>query len=61
MIYEKIKKDGTENEVTRVDESDAFDYALQCVQNNDEDRKEFVEWFFSGNWMEVEEDEDERS
>ena len=36
----------------RVPEDEAFDYAKEHLDELDErDRKEFVEWFFSGNWI----------
>ena len=47
---------------------DAFLYALErCVNGSEEDKKAFekefgeelVEWFFSGNWVEREESEEE--
>lgn len=42
MFYEKIKKDGMENEVVRVKESDAFDYALNDITTNRISKKEFI-------------------
>lgn len=40
-----------ENEGVTVFEEDAFDYAKEHLDELDSrDRKEFVEWFFSGNW-----------
>lgn len=46
-----------EDTIVAVDE--AYDYALErCLKGTEEDRKEFrkelVEWFFSGNWIEEE-------
>ena len=40
-------------------EEEAFDYALErCLKGTEEDqedfRKELVEWFFSGNWIDEE-------
>lgn len=34
---------------------DAFQYALERVSRNEQDKNEFIEWFFSGNWVEVRE------
>ena len=34
-----------------VEESQAFGYALERVLENEEEKAEFVEWFFSGNWV----------
>lgn len=45
MGYKSIKS----KEFVPVDE--AFDYAKEHLNElNEKDRKEFVEWFFSGNW-----------
>lgn len=41
----------------RVESEDALQYALDEVISNKEVRAEFVEWFFSGNWIEVSEDD----
>lgn len=46
-------------EDTIVAEDEAYDYALErCLKGTEEDwqefRKELVEWFFSGNWIEEE-------
>ena len=39
-----------------VSEENAYDYALEkCMgEENEEFRKALVEWYFSGNWVEVE-------
>lgn len=42
----------------------AYDYALErCLKGTEEDREEFremlVEWFYSGNWIEEEDDGEE--
>lgn len=39
-----------------VAEEDAYEYALEkCMgEENEEFRKELVEWFFSGNWVKEE-------
>lgn len=52
---------GTPEEGLVVEEEQAFDYALErCLSGTQEDRKEFremlVEWFYSGNWIEEDED-----
>ena len=40
-----------ENTGKTVLESDAFEYATAHLHELDEvDKKDFVEWFFSGNW-----------
>ena len=46
-------------EGTIVTEEEAIDYALErCLKGTEEDqeefRKELVEWFFSGNWIDEE-------
>ena len=42
-----------------VDEENAFRYALERIAHGTaEDQKEFVEWFYSGNWIEEVTDED---
>ena len=41
-----------------VSESEAFDYALEKVKESEEIRSEFEEWFFSGDWIKTEEDEE---
>lgn len=33
-----------------IEESEAFEYALENIKT-DELKEEFVEWFFSGNWI----------
>lgn len=34
-----------------VPEEDAFDYALERVSRNEDLKKMFVDWFYSGNWV----------
>lgn len=41
-----------------VDESEAYAYALQRVLADENEQKEFVEWFYSGNWV-TEDDDNE--
>lgn len=43
----------------KVSEDSCFEYALNRVVNNKEDRDEFVEWFYSGNWIKIETGDDE--
>lgn len=43
-----------------VEDEDAYEYALDtCLYGTEEEKQEFkemlVEWFFSGNWIRVEE------
>lgn len=48
MIYIGI---GPEKD-TVVGEDVAFSYALERIKNGTpEDKQEFVEWFYSGNWI----------
>lgn len=44
---------------TFVPEEEAFQYAMQRVQWSDYWRKEFVDWFYSGDWVPEEREEDE--
>ncbi len=40
-----------------VSDEDAFLYALEMVSaGTEEEKKEFEEWFYSGNWVKVPED-----
>ena len=41
-----------------VKEEDAYAYALDQITNNEKEKQEFIEWFFSGNWIKVKEDEE---
>ena len=46
-----------------VDEEQAFDYALErCLHGTIQDQEDFreilVEWFYSGNWIKEDEDDD---
>lgn len=55
----KIYRGIGSEEDTIVTEDKAYDYALErCLKGTEEDRqgfrKELVEWFFSGNWIEEE-------
>ena len=40
-----------------VKDADAFDYALEQITNNEEEKQEFIEWFYSGNWIEKDDEE----
>lgn len=53
---------GTPEEGRIVEEEQAFDYALErSLHGTEDDREEFremlVEWFYSGNWIEWEADD----
>ena len=37
-----------------VDKKYAFGYALERILENDGEREEFVEWYYSGIWIECE-------
>lgn len=57
---------GTSEEGNVVEESSAYEYALErCLAGTTEDREEFrgmlVEWFYSGNWVEEEEDDEKNA
>ncbi len=53
IVYEGI---GPEKD-TVVGEDVAFAYAMERLKNADEEeKKEFVKWYFSGNWIEKEEE-----
>lgn len=48
----------------RVDNEDAYDYALdRCLNGSDQEKKEFremlVEWYFSGDWIRRNEDDNQ--
>lgn len=52
---EKLNEPGYENIGTGVfiPKEDAYEYALERIRCGAEDEKqEFVEWFYSGNWLE---------
>ena len=34
-----------------VPEEDAFEYALEQISLDEEEKQDFVEWFYSGNWI----------
>lgn len=52
----KLRYEGIQtNKGIIVEEEDAFDYALEQITNDEDEKKAFIEWFFSGNWIEREE------
>jgi len=41
-----------------VDEESAFNYAiLRILQGTEKEKSEFVEWFYSGDWIKEEEED----
>lgn len=40
-----------------VSADDAVDYALEKVKESEEIRSEFEEWFYSGDWIKMEDEE----
>lgn len=55
-ISEKLNGTGYEEIGTGVfvSDEDAFDYALERISQDDDLKQEFVEWFYSGNWIKEE-------
>lgn len=53
---EEIQEPGYTNLRTLkfVSEEESFDYALNDVMNNEDARQEFMEWYYSGNWVKEE-------
>lgn len=47
MVYEGIST----NKGIKVPEEEALEYALQQIQSVESEREEFLEWFYSGNWV----------
>lgn len=41
-----------------IPEEHCFEYALDRVSNNKADKEEFIEWFYSGNWIKIENGDD---
>lgn len=37
-----------------VEKEDAFEYALEQIKNSEIEKQEFIEWFYSGNWIDDE-------
>lgn len=53
-IEEKLSGPGYSEIGTNVfvSDGDAYEYAIERIsQGTEEERKEFVEWFYSGNWI----------
>ena len=40
----------------QIDEEFALGYAMQRIMQSEKEQKEFVEWFYSGNWIKESED-----
>ena len=53
MAYKGICKENG-NYVT---DDSAFGYALSRILNSEKEKTEFVEWYYSGNWIREAEDE----
>lgn len=52
-VEEKLQGAGYEEIGTGifVQEEDAYEYALERISQDEDLQKEFVEWFYSGNWI----------
>lgn len=52
-IKEKLNSVGYKEMGTEifVPEEDAYDYALERISQDEDLKQEFVEWFYSGNWV----------
>ncbi|MBR0278061.1 MAG: hypothetical protein IJQ50_06350 [Clostridia bacterium] len=48
--YKELKTVGGKE----IDEKYALGYAIEQVLNNPKETSEFIEWFFSGNWVKIE-------
>ena len=42
-----------------VPEEYSFGFALERILNNNKDKREFTEWFYSGDWLKIENGGDE--
>lgn len=53
-VREKLNKEGYKEMGTGifVPKEDAYEYALERVSQDKDLQKEFVEWFYSSNWIE---------
>lgn len=53
QIAEKLNGNGRREIGTGifVPEEDAYSYALERISQDEELKREFVEWFYSGNWV----------
>lgn len=51
---EKLKGPGYEEMETGtfVPKADAYKYAMERISQDEDLQKEFIEWFYSGNWVE---------
>ncbi len=36
-----------------IDEKYSFGYALEKILNNESEKIEFIEWYYSGNWIKI--------
>lgn len=36
-----------------IDENFCFGYAIDRILSNKEEKKEFIEWYYSGNWIKI--------
>lgn len=52
-VKEKLNDSGYKeiNTGIFVPEEDAFDYAMERVSQDEDLKREFVDWFYSGNWI----------
>ena len=52
-VLEKLNGTGYEEIQTGifVPEEDAYNYAMERISQDEEEKKEFVEWFYSGNFI----------
>ena len=52
-IQEKLNPPGYRELGTRnfVPDEDAFDYALECISQDENEKREFIDWFYSENWI----------
>lgn len=55
-VKEKLNGPGREGIGTGifVPEEDAYEYALERISQDEDLKREFVEWFYSGNWVKKE-------
>lgn len=53
LVIEALRGPGRESTDSNifVPEENAYSYALERISQDDELRQEFVEWFYSGNWI----------
>ena len=36
-----------------IDENFCFGYAIDRILSNKEEKREFIEWYYSGNWIKI--------